>query len=151
MGLVYLQLSVPPRRSVHAPGERAEMYVLHSPDERDTDLYMIYIVAQKQHSTISELYTHLSVYTVVLWILYPIIFALSEGADRISNNAETIAYCIIDVLAKTVFGFWLLLMHKHDSEDEHSIVLPESWTEPRGTREGVIQLPVGNGVSHDAE
>lgn len=82
----------------------------------------------------------------MLWILYPIFFALGKGAGRISTDAETIAYTIIDIFTKTVFGLWLLFRHKHDRDEESAVVLPESWTEPRGTKPGVIQLPVSDGV-----
>jgi bacteriorhodopsin len=86
----------------------------------------------------------LSLYTIMLWLIYPIIFALGEGAGRISPSAETIAYTILDIFSKAMFGLWLVARHKHDSAEESAVVLPESWTEPRGAKTGAIQLPVGD-------
>jgi len=100
--------------------------------------------AQHQHKETSGLYTKLSIYTIILWLFYPIIFALGEGVGRIHPNAETIAFAVLDIFAKSVFGIWLLFVHKHDSEDVHPARLPDSWTEPRGTRRGHIHLPGGD-------
>ncbi|KAF8520676.1 hypothetical protein JB92DRAFT_3111642 [Gautieria morchelliformis] len=97
--------------------------------------------AQARPSSLSQLYTQLALYTIVLWLIYPIIFALGEGASCISSSAETIAYTILDIFAKAMFGLWLLARHKHDSAEESAMVLPESWTEPRGAKAGAIRLP----------
>ena len=99
--------------------------------------------AQERHESIFKLYTQLSFYIVGLWLIYLVFFALGEGAARISSNVETIVYTILDIFTKTVFGLWLLIKHKHDSEEESAVILVESWTEPWGTKAGVIQLPVG--------
>lgn len=37
--------------------------------------------------------------TVLLWIGYPIVFALTEGAAKISVDAEVIAYGVLDVVS----------------------------------------------------
>lgn len=99
--------------------------------------------AQDRHESVFQLYTQLSIYTVVLWLMYPIFFALGEGAGRISLNAEVIVYTILDIFTKILFGLWLLLRHKHDNEEECAVMLSESWTEPWGAKTGAIQLPVG--------
>jgi len=98
-----------------------------------------------QHADVSSLYTKLTIYTIVVWIVYIPIFALAEGTGIINPDGETIAYTVLDILGRTVFGIWLVLGHKHESEDA-AVCLPEHWTEPRGSRRGVIQLPVS--VTH---
>lgn len=59
-----------------------------------------------------------------------------------SPSAEAIAYAVLDVLAKSAFGYWLIL-HRTYSDDEYSVAtLPHSWVEPRGQTNGIIHLPV---------
>jgi len=43
--------------------------------------------------------------TVLTWFFYPIVWILAEGTMDISVNAEVIAYTVLDVLAKGLFGF----------------------------------------------
>ncbi|KAL7420931.1 hypothetical protein Q5752_004885 [Cryptotrichosporon argae] len=70
----------------------------------------------------------LAIGTAVTWTAYPIIFGLSEGGNRISVNAEIIAYGIMDVVAKIGLLSFLILIHKHD---EDNFLLPEWWVTPR--------------------
>jgi len=58
-----------------------------------------------------RLFFSLTIYILVLWLLYPIVWALSEGSEQISEGVETLSYAVIDVLSKAVFGFWILLAH----------------------------------------
>jgi len=58
-----------------------------------------------------KLYGLLALYTVLLWTAYPIIWAVGEGTGIISVDGEIIAYGILDLLAKPVFGAWLLFSH----------------------------------------
>jgi bacteriorhodopsin len=46
--------------------------------------------------------------TVVTWIVYPIIWIVSEGTGKISVYGEAIAYTILDIIAKSVFG-WIIV------------------------------------------
>ncbi|KAL8279068.1 hypothetical protein RQP46_008526 [Phenoliferia psychrophenolica] len=41
-----------------------------------------------------------------LWVLYPVCWALADGGNVISPNAEMIFYGVLDVLAKPVFCFY---------------------------------------------
>lgn len=50
-------------------------------------------------------------FTLVLWTVYPIIWGIADGSRNIDVNAEIVAYAVLDVLAKPVFGFWLLFTH----------------------------------------
>ncbi|RMZ77108.1 hypothetical protein DV737_g4529, partial [Chaetothyriales sp. CBS 132003] len=48
-------------------------------------------------------------YTLIVWVIYPILWGIIGGTHRISIDNEVIVYAILDLLAKPVFGFWLLL------------------------------------------
>ncbi|KAL8640205.1 MAG: hypothetical protein Q9228_002852 [Teloschistes exilis] len=50
-------------------------------------------------------------FTFLLWTIYPIIWGIADGSRNIDVNAEIIAYAVLDILAKPVFGFWLLFTH----------------------------------------
>merc|ERR1711998_47601 len=52
--------------------------------------------------------------TVITWIVYPIIWIVSEGTGKISVYGETIAYTILDIISKSVFG-WIIV---HTSFEE---------------------------------
>ncbi|KAF8574797.1 family A G protein-coupled receptor-like protein [Ramaria rubella] len=99
--------------------------------------------AKHRHASISRLYIQLALYTIILWLIYPFIFAFSEGSARISPDGDAIAYTVLDIFAKAGFAFWVLLRHKHENEHESAVVMPKSWTEPRGGA-GAIQLPVSD-------
>jgi len=43
--------------------------------------------------------------TVLAWCLYPVVWILAEGTGTISSNGEAIFYTVLDVIAKTGFGF----------------------------------------------
>ena len=39
------------------------------------------------------------------------IWGLADGSRKVNVDAEIVAYAVLDVLAKPVFGFWLLFTH----------------------------------------
>lgn len=39
------------------------------------------------------------------------IWGIADGSRNIGVDEEIIAYAVLDVLAKPVFGFWLLFTH----------------------------------------
>ena len=57
--------------------------------------------------------------TVVLWTLYPVVFFLSEYFTVLDLSGEILAYCILDVIAKCVFGF-ILLSGKEGMEEAYT-------------------------------
>ncbi|CAJ2502863.1 Uu.00g102570.m01.CDS01 [Anthostomella pinea] len=63
----------------------------------------------------------ISLFTLILWTLYPIIWGVADGARVVGVDGEIIGYAILDVLAKPVFGFWLLLTHDKMSRSSPSI------------------------------
>lgn len=67
--------------------------------------------AMSKDSSTSKLFASIGGFTLVLWTLYPIVWGIGDGARKWSVDAEIVAYAILDVLAKPVFGFWLLFAH----------------------------------------
>jgi len=65
-------------------------------------------------SSTAKLFASIGGFTLILWTLYPIVWGIGDGARKWSVDAEIIAYAILDVLAKPVFGFWLLFAHGKD-------------------------------------
>jgi len=62
-------------------------------------------------SKTAKLFAAIGGFTVVVWTLYPIVWAIGDGARKWSVDSEIIAYAVLDILAKPVFGFWLLFAH----------------------------------------
>jgi bacteriorhodopsin len=69
----------------------------------------------KDNST-AKLFASIGGFTIILWTLYPIVWGIGDGARKWSVDAEIIAYAVLDVLAKPVFGFWLLFAHAKSAE-----------------------------------
>jgi len=72
-------------------------------------------VAAKDNNT-ARLFASIGGFTLILWTLYPIVWGIGDGARKWSVDAEIIAYAVLDVLAKPVFGFWLLFAHARNAE-----------------------------------
>lgn len=51
----------------------------------------------------------------------PSVWGIADGAHRVNIDGEIIAYAVLDILAKGVFGFWLLLTHDRMSRTSLSI------------------------------
>jgi len=79
--------------------------------------------ANARGSKVSKFFVSIAIYTLVVWLAYPVIWALAEGTRVLSVNHEIIAYAVLDVLAKGVFGVWLLITYRS---------LPESHVEVDG-------------------
>jgi len=60
--------------------------------------------AMARSDSVAKSYTGLVGFLLVLWTLYPIVFALAEGTGKITPNKEVVLYGILDILAKVVFG-----------------------------------------------
>jgi len=72
--------------------------------------------ARAKGSNLGKFYGSISAYTIIIWLVYPIIWGVADGARILSVNQEIIAYAILDILAKPIFGAWLLLTHSKMSE-----------------------------------
>ncbi|KAK7188575.1 hypothetical protein DPSP01_005535 [Paraphaeosphaeria sporulosa] len=76
-------------------------------------------------------------YTLILWTAYPIVWGIADGSRKLSVDAEIIAYAVLDVLAKPVFGIWLLVTHANMPET--NIDLSGFWSNGLGG-EGAVRL-----------
>ena len=63
--------------------------------------------------SIATTYTMCGVLTIFIWFLYPIAWGLSEGGNVIHPDSEAIFYGVLDVIAKPIFGFMLLIGHRN--------------------------------------
>ncbi|KAI5926983.1 hypothetical protein F4810DRAFT_651658 [Camillea tinctor] len=63
----------------------------------------------------------ISLFTLLLWTIYPIIWAVTGGSRLVNVDGEIIAYAVLDILSKPVFGFWLLFTHDKFSRASPSI------------------------------
>ncbi|KAI5801247.1 hypothetical protein EDC01DRAFT_716444 [Geopyxis carbonaria] len=73
---------------------------------------------------VHKLYIGISVFTMVIWTLYPIAWGVSEGANIIASDSEAVFYGILDVLAKPVFGIWILWGHRRFGLNRFGIANP---------------------------
>ncbi|KAL8837671.1 MAG: hypothetical protein Q9205_007533 [Flavoplaca limonia] len=65
---------------------------------------------QKDNKT-ATFFAAIGGFTFILWTIYPIIWGIADGSRNINVDSEIIAYAVLDILAKPVFGFWLLFTH----------------------------------------
>lgn len=59
----------------------------------------------------ARLFSSIGGFILILWTVYPIIWALGVGKFKLSVDSEIISYAVLDVFAKPVFGLWLLATH----------------------------------------
>ncbi|KAI1093192.1 opsin-1 [Rostrohypoxylon terebratum] len=81
-------------------------------------LNIVYQVGYKGRNAVSAKDTKtkaffgaISLFTLLLWTAYPIVWGIADGSRQVNVDGEIIAYAVLDVLAKGVFGFWLLITH----------------------------------------
>ncbi|KAI0406415.1 hypothetical protein F4802DRAFT_95692 [Xylaria palmicola] len=99
-----------------------------------------YAVSAKDNKT-KAFFGAISLFTLVLWTLYPIVWAVADGARVVNVDGEIIAYAVLDLLAKPVFGFWLLLTH--DSMARTSPSIGGFWAHGLSS-EGTLRVGDGN-------
>ncbi|KAL0262470.1 Small subunit processome complex component [Diplodia seriata] len=87
--------------------------------------------------SVKKLFGSLGLFTLILWTAYPIVWGVADGSRKASVNDEIIAYAVLDILAKPVFGLWLLLSHARLSET--NVELGGYWTHGL-TGEGAIRI-----------
>ncbi|OJD15835.1 hypothetical protein AJ78_03932 [Emergomyces pasteurianus Ep9510] len=93
-------------------------------------------VASKDNRT-KTLFGSLSGFTLVVLLVYPIIWAASSNARRMSIDAEIVTYAILDILLQGLFGYWLLI--SHDSMSAYSLNMEGFWAHGAGN-EGNIRI-----------
>lgn len=50
-------------------------------------------------------------FTLLIWTVYPIIWGIADGSRNMNIDEEIISYAVLDILAKPIFGAWLLFTH----------------------------------------
>lgn len=94
--------------------------------------------ANAQARGTTKLFVPLAIYTAVLWTLYPIVWAVADGTRTLSPDWEVVAYAVLDVLAKPVFGAALLVLHARTPASD--ITLNGTWSEGLGNTEGTLRV-----------
>ncbi|KAI4179141.1 MAG: hypothetical protein L6R41_008012 [Letrouitia leprolyta] len=92
--------------------------------------------AKQKDSKTATFFAAIGGFTLVLWTIYPIIWGIADGSRNIDVNAEIIAYAVLDILAKPVFGFWLLFTHDNFSS---SASIDGFWANGLG-KEGTLRI-----------
>lgn len=87
-----------------------------------------------------RLFTGLAGFTLILWTIYPVVWGIADGGRWANVNTEIISYAVLDVLAKPVFGLWLLTAHR--KVPETNVEIGGYWAHGL-TTEGRIRLDDG--------
>lgn len=48
-----------------------------------------------RNARVGQLFTAISLYTLVVWTLYPVVWALGEGTQKITVNTEILLFAIV--------------------------------------------------------
>jgi bacteriorhodopsin len=51
-----------------------------------------------RNAKVGRMFSAISLYTIIVWSMYPIVWALGEGTQRISVNAEIIWFAVVCTL-----------------------------------------------------
>jgi bacteriorhodopsin len=101
-------------------------------------VYVLVVPGRKavsaKDSKTATLFVSIAGFTLILWTLYPVVWGISDGARKWSVDAEVIAYAVLDILAKPVFGFWLLFAHAKSAS-----AVDGFWSNGLGS-EGTVRL-----------
>ena len=62
-----------------------------------------------------ELYSKVSLLTIIVWSLYPIVWMFSVGTGGLGVSAESIVYSVLDVCSKCVFSFMIVNFNVYES------------------------------------
>lgn len=93
--------------------------------------------ASAKGGKVGSFYAAIGGFTVIIWTIYPIVWGIADGSRNMSVDQEIIAYAVLDILAKPIFGAWLLFTHM--SMPETNIDLGGFWAHGLGS-EGSIRV-----------
>ncbi|KAI4259494.1 MAG: hypothetical protein L6R42_004543 [Xanthoria sp. 1 TBL-2021] len=93
-------------------------------------------VAMQKNKKTATFFAAIGGFTLILWTIYPIIWGIADGSRNINVDSEIIAYAVLDILAKPVFGFWLLFTHDNMSD---SASIEGFWANGLG-KEGTLRV-----------
>jgi len=72
--------------------------------------------ASARGGKVSSFFAAIGGFTLILWTAYPIVWGIADGSRKMNVDEEIIAYAVLDILAKPIFGAWLLFTHARTSE-----------------------------------
>lgn len=106
-------------------------------------------------SDVVRTYTICGVLTLLIWMLYPIAWGLSEGGNIIAPDSEAVFYGVLDLIAKPVFSIVLIFGHWNIHPARMGLVLRDYDSEPNyfGSHGGGVhgeKSALGNGHNNDA-
>ncbi|KAI4283451.1 MAG: hypothetical protein L6R38_002134 [Xanthoria sp. 2 TBL-2021] len=93
-------------------------------------------MAMQKNKKTATFFAAIGGFTLILWTVYPIIWGIADGSRNINVDSEIIAYAVLDILAKPVFGFWLLFTHDTMSD---SASIEGFWANGLG-KEGTLRV-----------
>lgn len=85
-----------------------------------------------RHPKVGSLYNQVSIALAIVWTAYPIVWAFAEGTGKLSADNEVLAFGILDIIAKPVWGLWIVLA----TPSEGHIVLSDWLAAPGGAVSG---------------
>ncbi|KAG9831979.1 family A G protein-coupled receptor-like protein, partial [Aureobasidium melanogenum] len=93
--------------------------------------------AMAKGGKVGKFFASIAGFTLVIWTIYPIVWGIADGSRKMTVDQEIIAYAVLDLLAKPVFGAWLLFTHQ--SMPETQVELGGFWTHGVSS-EGAIRV-----------
>jgi len=82
-----------------------------------------------------KLFGSLAAFTLITWTVYPIVWGVIDGSRKATVDSEIIAYAVLDILTKTVFGIWLLSSVRKFPET--NIEVGGYWSQSLATEGGI--------------
>jgi len=65
---------------------------------------------------VAKLFGGLAGYIFIIWTVYPIVWGIAEGAHKTTVDTGVVIYGVLDILAKTGFGLYLLVTQRQVPE-----------------------------------
>jgi len=84
-------------------------------------------MAMNKGGKVGNFFAAIGGFTLIIWTVYPIIWGIADGSRNMNPDEEIIAYAILDILAKPIFGAWLLFTHQ--SMPESNVELGGFWSQ----------------------
>jgi len=113
-------------------------------------LVIVYLLAipgreavRSKDAKTGKFFASIAGFTLILWTLYPIVWGIGDGSRHMSVDSEILCYAVLDVLAKPVFGFWLLITHARSNVANTSV---DGWWSHGLGSEGSIRIDDDEGA-----
>merc|ERR1712054_164010 len=72
--------------------------------------------AATKSAAVQGVFNKIAPLTAISWAAYPVVWLAAEGSGKITADQEAMAYTILDIIAKSVFGF--IIVSARDACDE---------------------------------